>query len=206
MRRKFLAAAITLAGFACGTSTAHAVPVFADDFESATPALNQAPPGWEVTNGTVDIVGPGLDANLCNGSGTCIDLDGSTFDAGVLQRSVMLQAGIRYVLSFDLAGNRRASGTETGRVSLGDAALDYSLADSQVAYQRFSLAFAPIVSGTFAVSFANDGADLGGAILDNVQLDTVALDAPGTTASLALALFGIAAFGSRARRASGARH
>lgn len=200
MLRTFLAVAVALAGVSGTTDAALAAPVFADDFESNLTALNQAPAEWQVTDGSVDIIGPGLDAHLCNGSGTCIDLDGSTFDAGVLQRSVSLQAHTRYVLSFDLAGNRRASGTETGRVSLGDAALDYSLADSQLAYQRFSLVFAPLVSGPVAIRFANDGGDLGGAILDNVQLDSIELDAPGTTAALAFAMLGAGALGTRKPR------
>ena len=183
--------ALTLA---LGDTVASAASFFADDFETSTPALDAAPAGWTVTEGTIDIAGPGLDAFLCAGSGTCVDLDGSSGDAGILQRSFTLQGGAHYVLGFDLAGNRRMSGTETGHVSFGDARLDYTLEDAQVDYRRFTLAWSPLVDGVYAVRFANDGGDLGGAILDNVGIEAhgvAAVDAPASLTLIALALAGL---------------
>lgn len=180
---------------ALGSATASAASFFADDFEASMPALDAAPAGWTVTDGTTDIVGPGLDAFLCAGSGTCVDLDGSTGDAGILQRSFTLRAGAHYVLGFDLAGNRRLSGTETGHVTFGSARLDYALADTQVDYRRFTLAWSPLTDGVYAVTFANDGGDLGGAILDNVHIEAhggAAVDAPASITLLALGVLSLA--------------
>jgi hypothetical protein len=182
------------------SNVAEAAPFFTDDFEGSTPALDTAPPGWRVTEGTVDIAGPGLDAFLCAGSGTCIDLDGSTADAGILERSVGLRAGTRYVLGFDLAGNRRRSGLETGHVRFGDARLDYALDDAQVQYQRFSLAYTPMLDGDVRLLFANDGGDLGGAILDNVRIDAdPAMAVPGPSPAPLLAIAALAILAGRHR-------
>jgi len=58
------------------------------------------PTGWTVTDGTVDVANGGF----CQ-SGQCVDLDGSSRDAGVLSRSFSLAAGVLYTLSsFSNAG------------------------------------------------------------------------------------------------------
>jgi hypothetical protein len=195
--RKVTAIAIAML---LASTTAEAAPFFTDDFEGSTPALDTAPPGWRVTEGTVDIAGPGLDAFLCGGSGTCVDLDGSTADAGILERSFGLRGGTRYVLGFDLAGNRRSSGLETGHVRFGDARLDYALDDSQVQYQRFSLAYTPMLDGDVRLLFANDGGDLGGAILDNVRIDAdPAMAVPGPSPAPLLAIAALAILAGRHR-------
>lgn len=173
-------------------TSAQAQTVFSDDFEANGLALNATPAGWTITNGgTVDIVGPGLYGELCAGSGKCIDLDGSTSLAGVLSRSVNLTAGTTYTLSFDIAGNRRNAGTETGTVQLGTSTLNYSLTNSDTSYQAMSLTFTPSTSGSYSLSFANAGGDNYGAILDNVTL-TAAVPEPTSAALLLLGLGSVA--------------
>ena len=92
-----------------------------DDFETGVKGGNVTPTGWTVSDGSVDVVYPGWFGGLCLSSGRCVDLDGSTGNAGVLSQSLNLNAGWTYTLSFDIAGNRRNAGSETVLVSFGSA-------------------------------------------------------------------------------------
>lgn len=185
---------LTLAILTTLTLSANAAPFFSDNFDATAALGNRTPDGWSVAGGTVDTVGPGYFANLCNGSGTCIDLDGSTRNAGELSRSFSLVAGSTYQLAFDLAGNRRGSGTEAGTVSFGTASLAYSMTNSasSAAYQHFTLDFTPGSSGPYTLMFANAGGDNVGAILDNVSITVSAVPEPQTYAMLALGLAALA--------------
>lgn len=191
---------LALALFATLAVSAQATVVMIDNFEAPAgqAGSNHTPSGWSVANGTVDTVGPGYFGSLCNGSGTCVDLDGSTNNAGELSRSVTLTAGTAYQLAFDLAGNRRGAGTETGSVSFGSALLAYSMSNSaaNAPYQHFMLDFTPTTSGPFQLVFANNGGDNIGAILDNVSISAV--PEPQSLALIALGLLALA--GTRRRR------
>ena len=110
---------------------AAATVIFFDDFEAAgmsPPVLNTAPVGWTVTDGTVDLVGsfPGGSgspfAGLCVGSptpGTCVDLDGSTNDAGTLSQTLLNVAAGSYLVSFWAQGNARGAADDTMNVYFG---------------------------------------------------------------------------------------
>ena len=121
----------------------------------------------------------------------------------MLQRTVQLLGGASYMLSFDLAGNRRQCGPETSNVRFGDALLQYAIADTSLDYRRHSLLFQPVLDGSYGLSFANAGHDFGGAILDNVLVTSVSVAAPSTVAGFGAAAFALALLGRRRRVRTG---
>ena len=190
MMRNKLATAV--AAMAFGVS-AQAVPIFADNFDADATGLNQAPTGWTVSSGTVDVVGNGVDDRV-PGNGVYIDLDGTTSLAGLLTSpSLNLTAGLTYTATFDLAGSQLGS-TETGVVTFGSQSLNYSLA-SAAPFTTFSLSFTPSTSGAYALSFHNDGGDDVGALLDNVVVNQVTVPVPEPE-TYALLLAGLAVLGA----------
>ncbi len=114
-----------------------------------------------MTNGTVDIIGPAFH-NLCGaGYGKCIDLDGSSMDAGILSTSLNLTAGVQYTATFELAGNHRG-GADTGTVSFGGLSFgSQSLAfalNATDAFSTYQLVFTPGASGAYSLSIYREGA------------------------------------------------
>lgn len=92
--------------FAPTRGNAAIVNSFSDDFEGESLSINYSSfAKWNVTDGSVDTVGPGDSFGLtCQGSAVCVDLDGTTTDAGTLQTKDSFAAGT-YQLSFDLSYN-----------------------------------------------------------------------------------------------------
>ena len=103
---KFHSCAVA-AALLLGATASQAAVVFADNFDASIAGLNVVPTGWTVTDGTVDVVSG---TTFCQ-SGQCVDLDGSTGNAGVLSRSFDLIGGVAYTLAFDISGSN-ASGFE----------------------------------------------------------------------------------------------
>jgi hypothetical protein len=178
-------------------ATAQASSFFTDTFDTSAYGGDVTPTGWTVANGSVETLGPGFYDGLCNGSGRCVDLDGSTNQAGELSRVFNLSAGTTYQLSFDLAGNRRSTGTEIVNASFGSASLVATLTDATAGapYATYHLSFTPLASGAATLMFHNLGGDNQGAILDNVNI--TAVPEPQTWA---LMVGGLLAVGSLARR------
>jgi MYXO-CTERM domain-containing protein len=187
---------LLVAGLAACSVASHAAVVFSDDFEGATLGLNTVPTGWTVQDGTVDVVSDATFPGLCT-TGRCVDLDGSSGNAGVLSRELALLGGIDYLLTFDLSGNRR-SGADDVTVRFGDATLDITGLLASTPTANFALLFTPVLSGDFTLSFANAGGDNVGAMLDNVVVSSLDVPEPGTAALGALALAGLV--GTRRRR------
>ncbi|MBK9346515.1 MAG: PEPxxWA-CTERM sorting domain-containing protein [Burkholderiales bacterium] len=187
--------ALTLAALFALSAAAQATTVFSDNFDANPLELNKVPAGWTVTDGTVDIIGPGFYSYCAAGQGKCIDLDGSTWNAGVLSKSFDLTAGVQYTASFELAGNHRG-GSDTGTVSFGSQSLNFNLASNAV-FSAYQLVFTPGATGTYSLSFANNGGDNIGALLDNVSV--TAVPEPETYAML---LAGLGLIGAAQRRKS----
>lgn len=184
---KYLAAASLVA---CPVASQAAV-VFSDNFNASAAGLNVTPTGWMVSDGTVDVVSGGFCV-----AGQCVDLDGSTGDAGILSRSFGLLGGVDYLLSFDLSGNRRG-GSDDVLITFGTSTLSFDDLMSSSPYTGHSLAFTPGSDGVYSISFANAGGDNVGALLDNVVITSddgqpVGVPEPDSAALAALAVAALA--------------
>lgn len=169
MRKQALVAAAVAA--LAGATQAQVV-IFSDDFQAAPPGENATPPGWGISDGTVDTLGPGYFPDLClRTSNRCIDLDGTSSNAGELTRSVSLTGGLLYQLSFDLAGSQRGS-TEIVDVAFGGTTGVFTR-NSLDPFSNGSLSFTPASSASYQIFFENRGGDNIGALLDNVGVTAV---------------------------------
>ena len=139
---------------------------FSDDFEGESQATNyNSFANWTVSNGTVDTVGP--TAFDCQGSSICVDLDGSSANAGDLTTIDDFATGA-YVLSFDISGSQRSVLTgDTVTVTFGDLNESFTLSPSapwQTVTRTVNL------SSPDFLTFSHAGADNVGIILDNVAV------------------------------------
>jgi hypothetical protein len=185
-----------LAALCLLTLPAAAAIIFSDGFEGNTPQLNSAPAGWTVSNGTVDILGTGVFGHLCLNGTQCIDMDGSTWNAGDLSRGFTAINGFVYTLSWDMHGNRRG-GSDTMTVSVGGTSQSYTLG-AWDAGGTFSLAWIANVGGLQNVTFSHAGGDNIGILIDNVRLTGV--PEPATIGLTAAGLLALLAFRRRTMR------
>jgi hypothetical protein len=192
---------VVTAGLLSGLCSVQAQVVFSDNFDADAQGLNYTAfvNGWTVGNGTVDLVGTGF-FEFYPGNGNYVDLDGSTSDAGVLSRSLTLTGGTTYTATFSLGGSTRGDSNLVD-VGFGTSLASFTLLSSDPLASQ-SLAFTPLSSGSYTLSFANFGGDNLGAILDNVVVSTPAIPEPET---YALMLAGLGAVGYASRRRKHAR-
>lgn len=190
MRNMILAAVL-----ASATAAHAATPVFADNFNGDTLALNATSflGGWTVSSGTVDVIGTGFYDEI-PGNGHYIDLDGSTSQAGLFSKTLNLTAGTTYTATFDLGGNHRGYAADTVDVNFGATSASYTLASAD-AFGGHTLSFTAGASGVYALSFHNHGGDNVGALLDNVSVTAVP-----EPATYGMMLAGLACVGWMARR------
>ena len=148
---------------------------------------------WTITDGSIDYLVPGSSfGGLCLSGSACIDLDGSSRNAGMLATTRTFGPGT-YKVAFDLWGSQRGD-TNAVVVRLGDAIVAELTVPSSQGLTAY--AFGNIVVTTAgALSFANAGGDNLGALLDNIAVTPI----PAALPLLATALAG-AGLLSRARR------
>ncbi len=183
----------------------HTVPVFSDNFDAEPLGLNSVPSQWTVSNGTVDIIGPGL-FDLLPGNGNYIDLDGSTGNAGVLTSlPLTLNPGVNSTLLFDLAGSQRGdtntvrAGMDFNADSFFDVFVDITL-PSGAPFAQFSIPFTvAALTNNASIVFDHQGGDNLGLLLDDVILDAAAIGVP-EPGVLGLIGAGLLAGGFAARR------
>lgn len=132
---------------------------------------------WKTTRGTVDYLAQGDQfGNLCSGFAGCVDLDGSTQDAGVFATTQVFAEGV-YSMTFQLTGNQRGGAKDKVTIRFGDLVRKITLKSGDVVSQLdFGTLFQNITVGPDGarLSFSNKGGDDFGAILKTVTLDTVA--------------------------------
>jgi hypothetical protein len=145
-------------------------PIFSDNFDaSGPPTLNwSGGANWNVTSGTVDLIGNGF-FDFLPGNGLYVDLDGSTSQAGVLSTTMMFAPG-SYIVTFSLAGSQRGS-SETVTVSLGSWSTTIANIPSNQPFTVHSYVITTATTGS--LSFSNAGNDNVGALLDNVSVSFV---------------------------------
>lgn len=131
---------------------------------------------WDVTNGTVDLIQNGNQWGIvCSTGSFCVDLDGSSGDAGILTSKDGFSAG-KYKVSFDLSGNQRSGPFDTVSVLFGAGSLlNQLILDWDENWHTYSF-LVDLVDGD-KLSFRNFGGDNVGAILDNVRVSAVPIPA-----------------------------
>jgi len=197
------AAAMAFANTAANAGTIY----FNDDFDTTGGSILNWDGGanWTVENGTVDLVRSGdYRIDCLGGTGHCVDLDGSSREAGeILSKNLGPLGPGNYEFSYWLSGNQRVDGQhDVGfAVSLGSADV-FSYAMHTLfggeGWQQFTQSFTlDVLTDPVNLNFSHLGGDNIGIVLDRVQLRSVS--EPGTLALLGLGLLAIGRIGKRRR-------
>lgn len=178
--------------------TANATVILQDNFDTEAGApgnsiLNYtAFSNWTVSDGTVDVVSNGGWGITCaGGTGKCVDLDGSTNNAGKLTSTLLNLAAGSYTFSFDISGNQRGYAQDSMVMTLGGFLnQSFSLASSDPwATKTYNFTVSSAASNY--IVFNHGGGDNVGIMLDNVIL-TKTSDVPEPSAMF---LFGLGLLG-----------
>jgi hypothetical protein len=148
---------------------------------------------WDVTGGTVDLIGSNGFFNFFPGNGLYVDTDGSTANAGILssKATFAFAAGDIIDLTFKLAGDQRNNGLNSVLVSLGSLFSETFTLPSNQGFTTFNRSFTVASPTSAKLAFEGVGGDNIGLLLDDVKLTKTV---PEPTAMLGILAFG--AFGA----------
>jgi hypothetical protein len=182
------------------SATANASVIFQDNFDDEGTAgvsvLNyNSFANWTVSGGTVDLISDPNDwlIDCVGGTGKCVDLDGSTGNAGILSSNNFTLSAGTYTVMFDISGNQRNGNTDEMLVTLGGFLDETFTVLGGDPWKTITRSFTVTSDTTSFISFNHSGTDNIGIILDNVSV----VSAPSAIALLGLGLFGLGVVGRR---------
>lgn len=178
---------------------ANAGIIFQDNFDAEAGAANAsilnytAFTNWTVSDGSVDVVANsnGWGITCAGGSGKCVDLDGSTGNAGILTSSLLSLAAGTYNLSFDISGNQRNGSADSFTLALGGFLNESFNLSASAPWQTVTRSFTVSSNTANSIVFNHAGGDNIGIMLDNVSLSKTDVPAPGTLVLFGLGLIGL---------------
>lgn len=181
--------------------------------------------GLTVNVGSVDLVHTGDYGITCaGGTGSCLDLDGSTGQAGEITSGFYnFNAGDSVTFSFDLSGNQRNGGSDNFHAgfvfgantlmtsyNLGGAWAAANVLNNYTApavttfssisgrgFANYSINFVAGQAGTVAFKLGGGSGNNVGPVADNLNLSTAGVPEPATWAMM---IIGFGAAGSMIRR------
>ena len=194
---KLLLASALVGSLAFGSAQAATVNSLSDSFDSLPSQTNYAGfTNWDVMNGTVDAIQAGNPWGLtCLATG-CVDLDGSTSNAGDLVSKDGFFAGT-YTLEFSLSGNQRNNPSDGLLVTLGNYSENFILSPTDP-WTTFIRTVTVATDGD-KLSFIHAGGDNIGILLDNVSVSQVPV--PAAAFLFAPALLGFLGLRRKAKQA-----
>jgi hypothetical protein len=188
-----------------GPAVAHGAIIFQDNFDadSGASVLNfSALANWTVGGGTIDYIrNGGFGISCVGGTGGCLDMDGSSGNAGRITSTAIFNfdVGTTYTLSAQISGNQRGGAADSiliGFIDTATSAESFATLSGFNANDPFALREVVFsgFSGTYRLFFEGVGGDNIGVILDNVVFSSngsSAVPEPGTLGLLGLGLAGM---------------
>jgi hypothetical protein len=233
MKTSISLAALTLCAALAATSAAEATVLASNNFDAengGASALNYT--GFSnltvagPAGATVDLIRqPAFGLACAGGSGSCVDLDGSTGVGGTLDTAFFaFNAGDTLTLKFDLSGNQRDATTDGffagfnfggltqvtgghfgggfGDVTFGSGVgtgieRDDFIAGTVNTFSNYEISFTAGQAGTAQAFVGTSSKDNIGPLVDNIVLSTNAVPEPATWAMM---IMGFGLIGAAARR------
>lgn len=151
-----------------------AAQIFTDDIDAENDGVGEANytgwANWTVTEGCVDLHGPGAKDPL-PGNGVYMDLDGTCLEAGTMETKATFDLDVGdYTLEFLIAGNNQVEQVDTLDVAVGDAMNDRIVLDWEAPLQLFELDFSVGSATSGKIVLDHHGGDDQGILIDAVRL------------------------------------